>query len=373
MISHSLSSSFRRKSKRLSALEDVHKEIKGMIKDGGHHAAIQTIFEVIQRYLKFDDLTDEEREILCELTQMGIDCVEKITPILKNDKMIVEKENENPDIVDIDWSRYIRQPKKTLNDILGPIRDELKDVVWDIIVALNEKEKPEKDRFPAFDDNENLGNYLFVGPPGTAKTTSAEAVAGEVRKYIPDVKFLPITARIIKDYRYGMSEKKIRSLLEFADRVGPTIVFIDEIDQIAKSRTTSHEASASILNEFLASLSGINAVSKVVVIGATNLPELIDAAISGERFYVVRFPEPDITTKIELLHKFIPVQYRGFNVSHFINDLEGLSGRQIKKVARKAFAYAMMRAKYNGGKPTITDQDLKKAIRRVRQAELNSK
>jgi transitional endoplasmic reticulum ATPase len=116
---------------------------------------------------------------------------------------------------------------------------------------------------------------LLYGPPGTGKTTIARAVAGEVK-----ANFIRINGPEIIHKFYGESEAKLRELFEEAQRKAPSIIFIDEIDAVAPKRSeVAGEVEKRVVAQLLALMDGMVSRGEVVVIGATNLPELLDHAL----------------------------------------------------------------------------------------------
>jgi transitional endoplasmic reticulum ATPase len=131
---------------------------------------------------------------------------------------------------------------------------------------------------------------LLYGPPGTGKTTIARAVASEVKAH-----FLRINGPEVIHKFYGESEAKLRELFEEAQRKAPSIIFIDEIDAIAPKRSdVAGEVEKRVVAQLLALMDGMVSRGEVVVIGATNLPELLDHALRRpgrfDREVVVRVP-----------------------------------------------------------------------------------
>lgn len=116
---------------------------------------------------------------------------------------------------------------------------------------------------------------LLYGPPGTGKTLMARAVASESR-----ATFLPINGPEIVNKFYGESEARLRELFETAQRRAPAIIFIDEIDAIAPKRTeVIGDVEKRIVAQLLALMDGLKSRGEVVVIGATNVPDMVDPAL----------------------------------------------------------------------------------------------
>jgi transitional endoplasmic reticulum ATPase len=116
---------------------------------------------------------------------------------------------------------------------------------------------------------------LLYGPPGTGKTLIARAVAGEV-----DARFLHVNGPEIMQKFYGESEARLREIFDEAQRTAPSIIFLDEIDAIAPKRIdVAGEVEKRVVAQLLALMDGLVARGRVVVIGATNLPEMVDPAL----------------------------------------------------------------------------------------------
>ncbi|MEE8554891.1 MAG: AAA family ATPase, partial [bacterium] len=116
---------------------------------------------------------------------------------------------------------------------------------------------------------------LLYGPPGTGKTTIARAVAGEVKAH-----FIRVNGPEIIHKFYGESEAKLREIFEEAQRKAPSIIFLDEIDAIAPKRSeVTGEVEKRVVAQLLALMDGMVSRGEVVVIGATNIPEVLDHAL----------------------------------------------------------------------------------------------
>jgi transitional endoplasmic reticulum ATPase len=143
---------------------------------------------------------------------------------------------------------------------------------------------------------------LLYGPPGTGKTTIARAVASEVKAH-----FIRINGPEIIHKFYGESEAKLRELFEEAQRKAPSIIFIDEIDAIAPKRSdVAGEVEKRVVAQLLALMDGMVSRGEVVVIGATNLPELLDHALRRpgrfDREVVVKVPNRPGRLQILRIH-----------------------------------------------------------------------
>ncbi len=139
--------------------------------------------------------------------------------------------------------------------------------------------------------------FIFYGPPGTGKTLLAKAIAGE-----NDVWFYNINGPSIIQGRYGDPEKTIRDIFEDARKNAPAIIFFDEIDSIAPRRGTHDPVIDRVVSQLLTEIDGFTPLTNVVVIGATNRPEILDPALL-ERFtrqFEFSYPK-NKTEKLEIL------------------------------------------------------------------------
>lgn len=138
---------------------------------------------------------------------------------------------------------------------------------------------------------------LFEGPPGTGKTTMARVIASE--SGIPLV-YLPVESIMSK--WYGESERRLEAIFSTAATLPRSIVFLDEIDAFAGSRERAmHESTRRILSVLLRQLQGLVDRSNVVVIGATNRKDDLDAALLSRFDLLVRFPLPNVSERAKIL------------------------------------------------------------------------
>jgi transitional endoplasmic reticulum ATPase len=140
---------------------------------------------------------------------------------------------------------------------------------------------------------------LLYGPPGTGKTLLAKAVAHESKANFISIKGPEVLSKWV-----GESEKAVRELFKKARQVAPTIVFLDEIDSIAPRRGTfegSH-VTESVVNQLLTSIDGLESMEGVVVIGATNRPDIIDPGLlrPGRFDRLILTPAPDAVSRFEI-------------------------------------------------------------------------
>ncbi|KAH7257587.1 P-loop containing nucleoside triphosphate hydrolase protein [Fusarium tricinctum] len=179
----------------------------------------------------------------------------------------------------------------TFNDVHGC--DEAKEELQEVVEFLKNPEK--------FSD---LGaklpkGVLLVGPPGTGKTLLARAVAGEA-----GVPFFYMSGSEFDEIFVGVGAKRVRDLFTAAKNKSPSIVFIDELDAIGGKRNPRDQAHAKqTLNQLLTELDGFDQDSKIIIIGATNLPKMLDKALTrpGRFDRHVNVDLPDVRGRIAIL------------------------------------------------------------------------
>ena len=143
---------------------------------------------------------------------------------------------------------------------------------------------------------------LLVGPPGTGKTLLAKAVAGEAK-----VPFFSLTGSDFVELYVGMGASRVRSLFEEANKNAPCIIFIDEIDAIGRSRDSKYgggnEEREQTLNQLLSEMDGFDSSKGILILGATNRPEILDKALlrPGRFDRRIIVDRPDLKGRIEIL------------------------------------------------------------------------
>jgi transitional endoplasmic reticulum ATPase len=205
---------------------------------------------------------------------------------------------------------------------------------------------------------------LLYGPPGTGKTLLAKAVANE-----SDANFISIKGPEVMSKWVGESEKAVRELFKKAKQVAPSIVFLDELDAIAPRRGTysgSH-VTESVVNQLLTSIDGLESMEGVVVIGATNRPDIIDQSLlrPGRFDRLIITPSPDVSAREEIfkIHtKDMPLDSH-VSLIELAEFTEGYSGADIEALCREA---AMIALRDNLKVKKITNDHFTKALEIVR-------
>lgn len=180
---------------------------------------------------------------------------------------------------------------------------------------------------------------LLVGPPGTGKTLLARAVAGEA-----DVPFFSVSASEFMEMFVGVGASRVRTLFEDARKSSPAIVFIDEIDSIGRKRGAGigggHDEREQTLNQFLSEMDGFDKSSSVIVLAATNRPDVLDPALLRpgrfDRQVTIDLPnlkEREAILKVHLRNKPLNT---GVDVNEIAKSTPYFSGADLKNVTNEA-------------------------------------
>ena len=184
---------------------------------------------------------------------------------------------------------------------------------------------------------------LLYGPPGTGKTLLAKAVATE-----SEANFIGIRGPEVLSKWVGESEKRVREIFRKARQAAPTVVFIDEIDSIAPARGTDmNRVTDRLINQLLTEMDGIEKNSGVVVIAATNRPDILDPALlrPGRLDRLIYVPAPDERTRLEILRvhtKRVPLA-GDVSLEDIARRTKGYSGADLAALVREAALNAMRR------------------------------
>jgi SpoVK/Ycf46/Vps4 family AAA+-type ATPase len=167
---------------------------------------------------------------------------------------------------------------------------------------------------------------LLYGPPGTGKTLIAKAVASE-----SGVNFIAIRGPQIISKYYGESERAVRDIFKKARQVAPSIIFFDEIDALAPSRGSHGDSHyiESVLNQILAEMDGLEELKDVVVLAATNRPDILDPALlrAGRFDRLVYIGEPTLDDRkriLEIHSRFMPLEGEISGIQKLVEITEGL-------------------------------------------------
>ena len=269
-----------------------------------------------------------------------------------------EKEEVSPEVLDkikVTMDDFVEAINLVTPSALREVFIEVPDVRWDDIGDLTDVKKELKEvvewpmKYP--DSFEKLGirpikGVLLTGPPGCGKTLLAKAVATE-----SNANFISIKGPSIFSKWVGESEKAIRETFRKARQAAPCIVFIDEIDAIAPIRgmETGNAVTERIVNQLLTEMDGIENTKGVIVIGATNRPDIIDPALlrPGRFDRIVLVSPPDVEGRLSIfkVHTRNMPLASDVNLEVLANKTEGYSGADIEAVCREAALAALRESK----------------------------
>jgi len=251
----------------------------------------------------------------------------------------------------------IEVPKVSWEDIggLDSVKQKLREAVeWPLT-------KPEV--FERMGINPPRGVLLY-GPPGTGKTLLAKAVAHE-----SSANFISIKGPEVMSKWVGESEKAVRELFKKARQVAPTIVFLDELDSIAPMRgtDTGSHVTDSVVNQLLTSIDGLESMEGVVVIGATNRPDIIDPSLLRpgrfDRLVLIESPDKDARLEIFKIHtKNMPLD-KDVDLPILADTTENYSGADIESLCREA---AMLAIREDDKSKNVKKAHFDKAMESVR-------
>ncbi len=204
---------------------------------------------------------------------------------------------------------------------------------------------------------------LLYGPPGTGKTLLAKAVAHE-----SEANFISIKGPELLSKWVGESEKAVREIFKKARQASPVIIFFDELDSLAPKRSGSdHSGSERVVNQLLTEIDGLEALHDVVIIGATNRPDILDTALlrPGRFDRIIMAPVPDKAVRMEIfkIHtKNMPLM-KGVKLEEFAERTEGYVGADIESICREA---AIMALRENMNAKEVGKEHFEKALKKVR-------
>ena len=241
------------------------------------------------------------------------------------------------------------QKKTTFNDVAGC--DEAKQDLQELVEFLKDPKKYDKlgGRIPK--------GALLVGPPGTGKTLLARAVAGEA-----GVPFFSMSGSDFVEMFVGVGASRVRDLFETGKKNAPCILFIDEIDAVGRQRGAGlgggHDEREQTLNQLLVEMDGFTANEGVILIAATNRPDVLDKALLRpgrfDRQIVVGLPDlkgREEILKVHLKKRKVPLG-DDVDVKAVAKGTPGLAGADLENLVNEA---ALLAARFNNKKVTMLD------------------
>ena len=230
------------------------------------------------------------------------------------------------------------KPSTTFADVAGyeGVKQEIKEVVD--FLRSPERFKEIGARIPK--------GILLVGPPGTGKTLFARAVAGEA-----GVGFLSVTGSDFMEMFVGVGASRVRDLFQTARKMGRSIIFIDEIDSIGRKRGAGlgggHDEREQTLNQMLAEMDGFETSEGIVIMAATNRPDILDPALlrpgRSDRTVVVPLPEYEERLAILKVHARDKRMSTEVDLEIMAKGTPGMSGADLANLVNEAALFAVRR------------------------------
>ena len=302
----------------------------------------EAAMKALRRYLPDIDLDEEH---------IPAEVLEKMEVRMADFKLAI-KEIEPSALREI----YLEVPEVSWEQVggLSEVKERLKESIeWPLT-------KPEM--FEHFGITPPSGIVLF-GAPGTGKTLIAKAIANEAKANFITIKGPELISKWVGD-----SEKAVRELFKKAKQSSPSIIFLDEFESIAGVRRSNTGEGSDVMNrvvnQLLSSMDGVDSMEGVIVVAATNRPEMLDPALlrSGRFERVLHIPPPDIDSiKAILKIHSEPMPLGKFKIEELAPKLVNYTGADIEAICREA-ALISMRA----GKKSVSKKHFEEAINRVR-------
>ena len=243
----------------------------------------------------------------------------------------------------------------TFADVAG--EDEAKESLVEVVDFLHDPSKYTKigAKLPK--------GALLVGPPGTGKTLLARAVAGEAH-----VPFFSLTGSDFIELYVGVGASRVRDLFKEANKNAPCIIFIDEIDAIGRSRDSKYgggnEEREQTLNQLLSEMDGFDATKGILVLGATNRPEILDKALlrPGRFDRRIIVDKPDLKGRVEILkvHSKDVLMDETVDLDEIALATSGAVGSDLANMINEAAINAV-----KNGRNTVCQKDLFEAVEQV--------
>lgn len=247
-----------------------------------------------------------------------------------------------------------QKTKTTFKDIAG--LDEEKQEMIEIVDFLK---KPKK--FQEMGAKIPRG-VLLCGNPGTGKTLIAKAIAGEA-----DVPFISMSGSEFIEMFAGLGASRVRKLFEKARKIAPCIVFIDEIDAIGSRRTTSSGSESEnnqTLNQLLVEMDGFDTEEAIIVLAATNRPEMLDKALLRpgrfDRQITIGLPDLNGREAILNIHSKDKKIDESVNLRSIAEDTAGFTGAELANILNEAAIIATIKRH-----KAITNKDIEDAVKKV--------
>jgi transitional endoplasmic reticulum ATPase len=250
---------------------------------------------------------------------------------------------------------------KVTFEMVGGLHDVKADIKESMIIPLMRKDVTTRFRL------EPPKGILLFGPPGCGKTMLMKALASEL-----GVEMISIKCSDVMSKWYGESENRVADLLRTARERAPAILFMDEIDAIAKRRDmyTADDVTPRLLSILLSEMDGIDKSAGVIVVGSTNKPDLIDPALMrpGRLDKIIYVPPPDYNERMEVVHVHLqgrPVK-GDIDLAEIAKKTERFSGADLANLVREAATIAVRREMMTQIQSPITMDDFLQVLPRIK-------
>ncbi|WP_260482828.1 CDC48 family AAA ATPase [Sphingomicrobium flavum] len=304
--------------------------------------------------------------------EAALESVRRIMP-----KINLEESTLPPDILDslsVTTEDFDEALKRVQPSAMREVMVQMPTVGWDDIGGLDEARDKLREgiELPLThpDSFRRLGirpakGFLLYGPPGTGKTLLAKATARE-----SSANFISVKSSDLLSKWYGESEQQIARLFSRARQVAPTVIFIDELDSLVPARgggMGEPQVTERVVNTILSEMDGLEELNNVVVIGATNRPNLVDPALlrPGRFDELIYVGPPDVAGR----RRILAIHTEGMPIAEDV-DLESLArratrftGADLEDLTRRAGLIALRR---NDEEPLVTMADFEEALNETR-------
>ncbi len=302
--------------------------------------------------------------------ESAMNALRRYLPEIDLDKPIPTEILEKMQVTDDDFREALKAIEPSS---LREVTVEVPNITWEDIGGLEsvKSELRESVELPLLKPEvfKKLGiraakGFLLYGPPGVGKTLLAKAVANESNANFISVKGPEVLSKWV-----GESEKAVREIFKKAKQVAPTIVFLDEVDSIAPRRGQYGDTGVTerIVNQLLTSLDGIEVLQGVVVLAATNRPDIIDPGLlrAGRFDKMIYIPAPDVGSRLKILDvhtKQMPLS-KDVSLEDLAQKTEGYVGADLENLCREA---GMMAYRENAEATEITQKNFIDAMKNIR-------